>query len=190
MGEVVYNELGITFNEMLDYLKHLEFFGGPEPEVNANTKVFAKRFAFNFGNIGSQSCSGSLNLDYSYKVSHINKLFDDNVEFIYSLVIDIVKQLYNGNWSIYVNPYRYAIAKEPMYTQERFKQRSNARFKASSEFMLQDFQNLMRSGIFKSASITLDEKADLIKFISDRLDLGLEQRHQARRRQEIRHTRY
>lgn len=186
MGDEVYNELGVTFDGMLDYLKHLDLFGGSEPEVNANTKIFAKRFVSDFGGIGSESCSGSLNLDYNYKVNHINKLFDGNVEFIYSLVTDIVKQLYNGNWSIYVNSYRYGIAKEPMDIQEIFKQRPSARFAASSEFMLQDFQNLMRSGVFKSTSITLDEKADLIKFISDRLDLGLEQRHQARLRQGVR----
>ena len=166
MGEVV-NYLGVRLEDVID---QLSFYNGKELNDSPNSKIFAKTFRDEFGGVDGEATKGAIQMDRDYKLGHINRLFDENIELMHCLMIDIVENKYKGNWLIFVNLYRRGLSDSFTGSELDRIIAGSPKIQRTSDLTLQDLKIMIDNGDTKNPSITLDVKADYINLVSNEID--------------------
>ena len=171
MGDVV-NELGVTVDEVNQYLSYILSTDKDEPVVNKNSKEFACIIDRTLkGQDLLLLISGAMyrrkvkyiKLTLEQKDEQIKRVFNSSSKYIYSIACDIVKNKYKNSWSDFINSMVNNILwNDKSNPRKRLKDFGDYCLKNKDYLSPDGIKNLM-NGNFGDGDSVLEIKAELIR---------------------------
>lgn len=170
MSEVV-NELGVTVDEVNEYLSYILSKDKDEPVVNKNSKDFACIIARTLkgqhhflilAGAAYRKNNKYIKLTLEQKDEQIKEVFESNSKYIYSIANDIVKNKYKDSWRDFIS----SMVNNILYNN---KSNHHKRIKDFGDYYLKNkdylspggIKNLM-NGNFGDSDSVLEIKAELL----------------------------